>query len=422
MAPLRARFAARWALAAALTAESVATIRSRSLQATLSAAGIATGIGAVVLLVSVVSGLQRFALENIMSAGGNVIQVSASPDAAIRGGTNLPAVLRAGDERLVLAASNHFDMASAENTALTGIRAGQHLLQNTEVRGVTAEGLAILHLTPRLGRRFLTEELEYGSRVALIGAQAARHLFGSASPLGQTVEIGPWPFVIVGVLNWVGEPDSRLRSGLDDTVFVPFRTAAAAFHGDDAASNLRLRLRQTDSEAAAAADAVAILDRERQRRGETGGNLRVANTVEQMRLYRRVVTGLEVLVAVVGGMGLFVGGIGVANALLTSVRERTVEIGVRRAFGATRGTVFTSFLFEAVAITIPGGLIGLLTAFCITRVVILLPFVPVSARPHVSLLTSAVALTLLVAVGVVAGLAPARRAARVYPADALRAD
>jgi putative ABC transport system permease protein len=205
-------------------------------------------------------------------------------------------------------------------------------------------------------------------------------------------------------------------------VYVPFGACAAAFRGNDIASTLRLQLKDPSAGEAAVTATRPVLDRERRRRGETTGEFRLTNTVEQMRLFTEILTAIKVLVGLVGGIGLFVGAVGVANVLLVSVRERTQEIGVRRAIGATRRAVFLGFLIEALAITLAGGLVGLAVAFALTKIARFIPQVPAGARPHISLVTAATAVGLLALVGVIAGVGPARRAARVFPAEALRAE
>jgi putative ABC transport system permease protein len=135
-----------------------------------------------------------------------------------------------------------------------------------------------------------------------------------------------------------------------------------------------------------------------------------------------ILNGLKILVGLVGGIGLFVGAVGVANVLLVSVRERTQEIGVRRAIGATRRDIFIGFLIEALAITLIGGLAGITAAWLLTVVASLVPAIPDGAEPHISLLTAATAVSILVVVGIIAGVGPARRAAAVFPAEALRAE
>lgn len=203
---------------------------------------------------------------------------------------------------------------------------------------------------------------------------------------------------------------------------MPFRASAAAFRGNDIAGTLRLQLKDPSAGEAAVAATKTVLDRERRRRGETSGDFRITNTVEQLRLFTEILTAIKVLVGLVGGIGLFVGAVGVANVLLVSVRERTQEIGVRRAIGATRRAVFLGFLIEALAITLTGGIAGIVVAFALTKIAILIPQVPAGARPHISLVTAVTAVVLLMLVGIVAGVGPAKRAARVFPAEALRAE
>ncbi|HET9371801.1 MAG TPA: ABC transporter permease, partial [Vicinamibacterales bacterium] len=387
-----------------LIAEAGTSLATRRLQATLSAVGIGTGIAGVVLLVAVISGLDRFVLAQIHSAGGNVLEFAAEPHRGLQDPRHLPTTLRLGDEAVVLATSEYFDLASAENSAALPIVAGDRVADGLETRGLTSDGFAILQLRARGGRTFLPEEQWRGARVAVLGAAAARTLFGSDSPLGQCVRIGGWPFVVVGELAWVGDPDSDLRSRLDDVVYVPFRAAAEAFHGEDAISSLRFRLRSMTTEAAAVREARAVLDRQRRLRGETGGELKLRNTIEQARLFNRLTVGLRILSALVGAIGLIVGAVGVTNVLVASVRERANEIGIRRALGATRRSIYAGLLFEALAITLAGGLVGLLVAWSLSKVAILIPLVPVNARPHVSWATSAAVFVGLVMVGLIAGI------------------
>jgi putative ABC transport system permease protein len=424
-----------------LVSEAAASLRGRRMQAALSAFGIATGIAAVVLLVALVSGLHRLALRTMHTAGGNVIQASVTSDPSTTAPRGFPLALRPDDLDAILTTSAFFEIGSAENSASAVVRGvtaptfwatvdrstGMPIYSRTVralsagVRGLTAGGFELLNLSIATGRLPLAEEFDTGARVAVLGPGLARQIFGTTDPVGQTVVLSDWAFRVIGVLAWVGEEEGEFRSSMDRSIYVPFKTSASVFRGNDVASILRLRRKPEVTDEAAMADARAILTRRQQRLGETSGRVEFTTAIDRLRELNLVINGLKLLVALVGGIGLFVGAVGVTNVLLVSVRERTVEIGVRRAIGARRQDIFLGFLFEALAITLTGGACGIAGAWVLTLVARLFP-IPEGAEPHISFVTAASAVTLLVLVGIAAGVGPARRAASVFPAEALRGE
>jgi putative ABC transport system permease protein len=405
-----------------ILSEAVASLRARRMQAALSSFGIATGITAVVLLVSIVSGIHRFMLETLGAVGGNVIQVTASGQRSTRDPRGFPVTVRPSDVDAVLRSSEYFDIGAAENSGYGVVRTSRRSTQNWSIRGLTPSGFELLDVRVARGRLFLDREYADGSRAAVLGADLALDFFNQQSPIGQTIVIGEWPYLVVGVLDWVGDPTAGIPAGPDRSLFVPFKACAATFSGSENANMLRFRLRSPDTAVAAVADARRIVDRQRKQRGETSGEIQVINTIERMAQLNLVLTTLKFVVGLVGGIGLFVGAVGVANVMLVSVRERRQEIGVRRALGATRRAIFVGFLFEGLAITLSGGLAGILMAWALTGIAVFIPQVPAGARPHISLMTGLTSIALLTLVGLVAGVGPARRAASVDPAEALRAD
>ena len=418
----RARLVGLAVISRNIVGEACASLKGRRLQAALSSFGIATGIAAVVLLVSIVSGIHRFAVQQVSALGGDMIEVGTLGQRSTRDPRGFPITLRLDDMDAVLAAVEHFDLGMAENGTNRVVRTPRRASQNAQIRGITHDGFALIAVRPARGRLFLDDEYEYGSRVAVIGAALAADLFVQESPVGQTIVIGDWPFQVVGVLEWVGDPVAVVPAGPDRAIFVPFKASGAAFLGHEQASVFRLRLRSPDVAPAAMAETRAVLDPLPARRGETSGELRITNSIERIGELSLVLTGLQVVVGLVGSIGLFVGAVGVANVLLVSVRERRAEIGVRRAVGATRGAIFAGFLLEALAITLAGGLVGIVAAWALTKIAILIPSLPADARPHISLGIGATAIAMLTVVGLVAGVWPAKRAAAVFPAEALRAD
>ena len=405
-----------------VVSEAISSLRMRRMQAALSSFGIATGIAAVVLLVSIVSGMHRFAIEQMGAIGGNQIQVMATSQRSTRDARGFQLTLRTTDMDAVLASVPAYDIGMAENQGFGVVRTARRSSREGTVRGVTNRAFEMLELTTERGRAFLDTEYTTGSRVAVIGAEVANDLFVGDSPIGQIIVIGDWPFLVVGVLNWVGDPVSGATTSFDRSIYVPFKACAAAFRGNENANILRLRLKSADEAAAATIATKTVLEPLRKQRGETSGEYQIISSIERLGELNLVLTSIKLVVGLVGGIGLFVGAVGVANVLFVSVRERRAEIGTRRAVGATRRAIFSMFLIEALAMTLSGGLVGILIAWALTKIAILIPSVPAGARPIISLTTAVTAIGLLTLVGLVAGVWPARRAAAVYPAEALRAD
>lgn len=423
-----------------LIVEAGSALSARRLQAALSAFGIATGIAAVVLLVSLVAGVHRMALQTFNTRGGDVVIATVRPDmtAAVPDGPAL--TLAVADAEAILRASPYFNLAAAENSASAVVRnvetQGMFVTMGSggmprvvrgsraysvQITGLTASGFEMQSLQVRVGRLPAIGEFREGAKVIVLGAAAATQIFGEKDGVGETIVLGETPFLVIAVLDWVGERTGEFQSPIDRATYMPFATVARHFRGNETANRLLLRVVAPGTEDRALADARGVLARRLQRLGQTTGQVEFASATDRLRELGLVLSGLKVLVGLVGGIGLFVGAVGVANVLLVSVRERISEIGVRRAVGARRRDIFLGFLFESLAITLGGGAMGISVAWVLTQVARLLP-IPDGAEPHISLATAAGAVSLLIVVGLIAGVGPARRAAAVYPVEALRAE
>ncbi len=416
------RLIATSVIARNIVSEAASSLRGRRLQVALSSFGIATGIAAVVLLVSIVSGMHRYAIEQFSSVGGDIIRVTATQERSTRDPRGFNVTLRTTDIDEVLEAVSYYDAAMADNAGFGVLRTTKRSTREGSIRGLTPQGFQLLNLSAARGRLFLPAEYEMGARVAVIGADIAADLFGTESPIGQTIVIGEWPYQVVGALEWVGDPAAADPSSQDRSVYVPFKACAATFRGTENANAMYFRLSDPGTSVEAMAETRTVLDRLRRQRGETTGSFNVISNIERMGEMNLVLNTMKIVVGLVGGIGLFVGAVGIANVLLVSVRERRAEIGTRRAVGATRRAIFAGFLIEALVMTMSGGLIGIFVAWALTKIALFIPQIPQGARPYISVVTALTALGLLTLVGLVAGVWPARRAAAVYPAEALRAD
>jgi len=416
------RIAAGSVIARNIVAEALANLRNRRLQVALSSFGIATGIAAVVLLVSIVSGMHRYAIEQFSSVGADVIRVTVNQERSARDPRGFMFTLKPTDIDVVLSSVPHYQSGMAENSGFGVLRTAKRTTQEGFVRGITPQVFEFRSLHAERGRLFLPSEYDSAAHVVILGPDVAGDLFADEQPVGQTMFIGQWPFLVVGVLAWKGDPVAGDSSSEDRSIFMPFRTCADTMRGNQDVNVMYFKLKNPDNYAAAIEDTRPILDGLRKQRGESSGSFFLQSNIERMSEMNLILNGLKILVGLVGGIGLFVGAVGIANVLLVSVRERRAEIGTRRAVGATRRAIFMGFLLEALAMTLSGGLVGILVAWGLTKIALFIPAVPAGARPHISLVTAATALALLTLVGVIAGVWPARRAAAVYPAEALRAD
>ena len=349
-----------------LLADAGTALRARRMQSALSAFGIATGIAAVVLLVSLVSGVHRLALQTFNSRGGNVIVVNVGQDESADTPTGTPLTLSADDADAVIAASPYFDRASAENGASAVVRGverpgrpmvvfmdnggspqfirlgGAYQIQLT---GLTPAGFEMQALKLKAGRIPATNEFDEGARVVVLGARVARQIFGQKDGVGEQVVLNDWPFTVLGVADWVGDPGGDdFQSDVDRAAYAPFKTVGRLFRGNDTVNRISLRVATPGTQAQAVADARGVLTRRIRRQGNTSGKLQFTDAAAQLREIGLVLSGLKLLVGLVGGIGLFVGAVGVANVLLVSVRERTSEIGVRRALGARSAQVVRATL------------------------------------------------------------------------------
>src|SRR5436190_136604 len=212
-----------------IVAEAIASLRGRRLQAVLSSFGIATGIAAVVLLVSIVSGMHHFMLEQIGAVGGNTIMVSTSSQRSTRDPRGFQVTLRTDDLDAIMRNVSLYDVGMAENSGFGVVRTARRSSQGAQVRGVTDQAFVLQGLSIEHGRMFLDTEYETGSRVAVLGADVANDMFGGEAPIGQTLVIGDWPFQVVGVLNWMGDPVSGAITQSDRSIYMPFKACAAAF-------------------------------------------------------------------------------------------------------------------------------------------------------------------------------------------------
>jgi putative ABC transport system permease protein len=405
------------------------------LRSALTMLGVIIGVAAVIAMVSVGNGASQSVQNTILNLGSNLVTVSPqfATDNGLKGAGAQAQNLTVEDMRSIQQQLGD-SIAAAEAEQQAGrwqvTAAGQNW--NTQVTGVTEDYPMVRDWGVDSGEFFTTSDLNVSAQVAVLGATTATNLFGDIDPVGQTIQLRQafggggqggqqrariLNFRVVGVLGIKG---STFGFSRDDQILVPLTTAQHALTGQlNRVSSIVIKATSSETMDITTGDVTNILLQRHNISDPASADFTVTNQNDTLAALSSVTGTFTLLLGAIGGISLLVGGIGIMNIMLVSVNERTREIGIRKAVGARRGDILNQFLIEAVALTGLGGVIGILLGWAITEVVHRIP----QAASLPLLITSGtviIAVGVSVAIGVVFGLYPAMRAARLHPIEALR--
>ena len=394
--------------------QAVRTLLANRVRSGLSMLGILIGVASVIAMLALGTGARRSIEAQLSSMGSNLLVVRTGSHqmrgVALESGAVTRLIL---EDAEAIKGMAPFIAKVAPTVSGRGQVAAGSKNWNTQIVGTTPEYEMVRAATPVAGRFFTAEEERMRARVAVIGLTLVRELFGGQNPVGESIRVNKIPFQVIGVLQEKGMTSWRDQ---DDLVIMPLSTAMRRVLGKEFVDSIDVEIADAES-VLPAQDAIQELIVRRHRlppsRQET---FEVRNMAELQAAFTESSRTMSWLLSCIAAVSLLVGGIGIMNIMLVSVTERTREIGLRKAVGARRDDILSQFLIESLVISLAGGVAGILLGCFITLGMALLAGWTVA----ISLTAVLLAVVFSVAVGVVFGLWPARKAAALNPIDALR--
>jgi len=389
----------------------LSALAANKVRSALTMLGVIIGVLAVTLLVSVGDGARAYIDESLSSIGTNLLSVHPGKRETRGFGPPQSNVARPLTMDDVSALQRQGTLLRAVSPIVSGggpVRF-ENRQRDTMIFGVGGSFSELRNMRVDVGTFIRDEDVDARRRIAVVGRTIARELFGSENPLGRPIRIADGRFRIVGILEQKG---TSMGFDMDDLVMVP-ATAAQDLFGMENLNQIVTAARNKEEVTQAIAEIEEILAR--RRNGEI--TFTVQSQDDLIGIFGTLTNAMTAALLAIASVSLVVGGIGIMNIMLVSVRERTREIGVRRALGATQRDILLQFLIEALVLATLGGILGLgMGAGIIALVNGYAPDVPI----RLSMWIGAIAFGASFAVGVVSGVVPARRASMLDPVDALR--
>lgn len=390
-----------------------ASLIANKLRSLLTMLGIIIGVAAVIALVSIGNGVKQDIENSISSLGSNLLVV-------LPGAPRTPGARSSQGSMKSLKISDYEAIAKLEGVkAASPMTNGSYVViyQNknwtTSVAGVNANFQDVNNWTMTSGRFFSDKNVQNRERVAVVGQTVVKNLFADEDPVGKEIRVKNIPFRVIGVLKSKG--NGTMGNDQDDTVLIPYTTSMERVEGIDYLRRVYVVAKDDEGIDRLQADIENLLRVRHNIKDTNLDDFNIQNMKSIMETVAQTTGTFTLFLGAVAAISLVVGGIGIMNIMLVSVTERTREIGVRKALGATYSVIVTQFLIEAVVISLMGGFIGIAFGIGASKVIGMVS----GMSTIVSVPTIIMSFAFSMAIGLIFGIYPARKAAKLNPIDAL---
>jgi len=401
-----------------------AGLRHSKTRSLLTMLGIIIGISSVILLMSIGQSAQNLILDQVKGVGSNLIFIIPGGDGGSRNAapaSSMGVIIKTLVARDIDALKREVSVESALPEVRGQAKASTDINDKTVTySGVTGDYFVARNLLPISGYPFSKADVDSYSRVAVIGKKIAADLFGARNPLGRTVRLKDINFRVVGVLDTAGY--GPLGIDQDNAIFIPVTVAQKLMLGINYYNIVTVQAKDVYDISFTENRVINVLRQNHKITDPTKDDFMVRTQADALDLLSSITTIMTLFLAAIASISLVVGGIGIMNIMLVSVVERTKEIGLRKAVGASNRDIMEQFLIESIMLTFVGGLLGIIVGAVLDVIAyfILVNFTTIGWTFSLPISSILLAVGVSTFIGVIFGLYPARQAAIKNPIDSLR--
>jgi len=397
-----------------LTEEISLALLANKVRSGLTILGIVIGIGSVIAMISIGQGSAASITSRVESLGTNLLTImpGSQRGQVVKGGMGSAQTLTLEDAEAIKNISGVKTVAPVVSGRKQITVKGANT--NTSIYGVNLEYFTMKNITLELGAPFSNTQIKSKSKVVILGPTARDDLFGEdIDPVARKIRVAGQEFTVIGVTQSKGGTG---MGSADDIVYIPLGAAQQYVTGNSKLSTINVEIITADLMNVAEQEITFLLLDRHKISDEVNADFSIMNQADLLSTVTEMTGTLTLLLGAIAGISLLVGGIGIMNMMLTTVTERTREIGLRKAIGATKGDISRQFIAEAITLTILGGIIGVLIGYLASLIVSKFGGITTA----VSIQSVILAFSVSAAIGIVFGYYPAHRAAKLNPIQALR--